>query len=128
MLLSLLQCTVSLIPMGNVTFCPKDIATFACRTTNGAMIWELVTISGGTIQELINDETQAGSQSNLGIYRLSVLHVSTESGTVVQVVSTATTLFGLRLEDDGTVLSCLVGSNFTREKAILRVAGMNHAI
>ena len=43
---------------------------------------------------------------------------------VVNVNSTARTIVGFRLEDDSTTLSCLVGSDFTRKDAVLRVAGM----
>ena len=80
-------------------------------------------VTSGDIKNLVvNDETQAAS--NLGIFRLRVLGVWKEGSAVVQVNSTATTFAGVRLEDDNTTLSCMVGSNFSREDAFLRVAGM----
>ena len=112
-------CIVFLNPSGNLTVCPNEIATFTCKTWGGALVW---VTSGDNTEQVFNVATQASS--DLGIFRLSVNGVQINDMMVVDVNSTARTIVGFRLEDDSTTLSCLVGSDFTRKDAVLRVAGM----
>ena len=105
--------------MGNVELCPKENVTFTCRTIGGALLWRT---TGEATGRVFNDEAQASS--DLGIFRLSVSGVRKEGSTVVEVNSTATTLTGVQPEDDNITLTCLIATNFTSEKATLRVAGM----
>ena len=114
---------VSLVPSGNVTVCPNERPKFVCRTTGGPLLWE-TTLPAGAVGNLIEDTTI--TNSILGIFRLSVLDVRKEGNTTVEVNSTATTLIGLRPEDDNTTLRCFLATTFIRNEVTLKVTGMAH--
>ena len=107
------------------TFCPGEVATFTCRTSGGALLWETSTAGDTKIITSVTD-----GPANLGIFRLIVLGVrSTQvvgrQNIVEAVNSSATTLVGVRPADDGIRLGCRQTTNFTLDEIILRVAGKN---
>ena len=124
MILPLYHAAVSLYPTGNVTFCPGGNFTFTCRTTGAPLVWETSSEVGSS--RIVNDATDM--PGNLGIFHLSTLGVRKENNVVVDVNSSATTLAGLRPDDDGVTLSCREASTFQLEElVILRSAGENIA-
>ena len=105
------------------TFCPGEVATFTCRTSGGALLWETSTASDTKIIRSVTD-----GPVKLGIFRLTVDGVQGDGQTIVEAVnSSATTLVGVRLADDGIRLGCRQTTNFTLDEIILRVAGKNRA-
>ena len=111
---------VTLSPKGNVSVCPGRQVKYTCKTIGGALQWK--TSSSGFAKIFNNAATP---DSDLGIFRVSVQGVHKNGSKVVAVNSTAITLNGVQLNDDGTTLSCLVTTNFSSVEAILKVAGKN---
>ena len=89
-------------------------------------MWETSTTSDTKIIVSVAD-----GPANLGIFRLTVLGVSSTQGvgqTIVEAVnSSATTLVGVRPADDGIRLGCRQTTNLGLDEIILRVAGKNSA-
>ena len=121
-----LPVTVSLVPTASEgTFCPGEVATFTCKTSGGALLWQTSTTSDTKLIRSVTD-----GPASLGIFRLTVDGVRSMEGAgqtvVVAVNSSATTLVGVRLADDGIGLGCRQTTSFDLDEIILRVTGKSH--
>lgn len=115
---------------GAIPLCPGEFAKFVCNTTAGDLLWETSSAPGG------NQRFYLATQSpvTLGVFTLSVEHVSMMSGMVTGVSSTATTVTSVRPSDDGVTIVCFENTDLTMfEQAVLRVEGgfrflLSHAL
>ena len=113
--------TVSLVSRGS-SFCPGEVATFTCRVrTTSGLLWATDT----TIETpIFTVASSVGDTVNLGLFVLTVVGVLSTRG-VVEFNSTATTLAGVELADNGTRLRCFDLDTLRGEEVVLRVSG-NH--
>ena len=113
---------VTLVPLGNVTVCPGDNATFTCMTTGGALLWE----TGSPTQTYrYDDDSQSPTQ--LGIFQLRVLRVASV-GNVIVGVNSAATATNIQPADNRVTLDCQETTNSSRVQAVLNIAGRLHAM